>query len=518
MCYQASPGIGPKSLDVSCNQQDDLSRLLLTAVTGVHATSSPVKRSLNDFGNVLNIESSQPSYRQQSLHSAVTAMPGDYDLRVSRLVDGLSLTHADDLPIFGPLQPVLTDVQRIVKRTFDLLVTAILTPILLPIMGIIALAVRLESAGPVIVTERRAGEHGRLFNMFKFRTTMEQADESGAVVESVDGQGRILQMHSHIPRITRIGRLLRRWQLDELPQFLNVLKGEMTIVGPRPEHARRLELYQGWQRARFAVPQGITGWWQVNGSYDRLMHLHVDDDLFYVKHRSVWLDMYILTRTPVAVARGRRRARNKYNKLATRVIKRTMDIVLSSLLLILLSPMFLDLALKIRQSGGSAFYVNERIGYGKRKFKCYKFRTMWPDSDDLLWALLENDPVARDEWEKYRKVRREDPRVTPIGRFLRLTSLDELPQLWNILIGEMSLVGPRPILEREIDDYGRQLDDYGRSVPGLTGLWQVSGRNELGFDERVALDMMYLRNWSFWLDIMILAKTAGVVFGRKGAY
>jgi len=384
-------------------------------------------------------------------------------------------------------------------------------------MAVIAVAVRLESSGPILVRQKRAGERGRIFGMYKFRTTVEEREEEFSP-ESADGQGRILHMHSHPTRFTRIGRFLRRWQLDELPQIFNVFKGEMSLVGPRPEFAWRVDLYEGWQRLRFSFPQGITGWWQVNGSYDRSMHLHVDDDLFYVKHRSVWLDLYILLRTPFAVVRGKKCAQNKYDHLSTRIIKRTMDIVMSGVLLTILSPMFLYIALRIRQSGGSAFYIHERIGQNNARFKCLKFRTMWPNSDNLLWALLENDPVARYEWDKYRKLRREDPRVTPIGRFLRLTSLDELPQLWNVFVGEMSLVGPRPILPREIEDYGKPLESYLRSVPGLTGLWQVSGRNELGFDDRVQLDMMYLQNWTLWLDIMILLKTIKVVFFRKGAY
>ena len=150
-------------------------------------------------------------------------------------------------------------------------------------------------------------------------------------------------------------------------------------------------------------------------------------------------------------------------------------------------------------------------------FGCLKFRTMVPDADGVLRRLLEVDPRARAEWERDFKLK-DDPRITPIGDFLRRTSLDELPQLWNVLKGEMSLVGPRPIIEEEVERYGDQVGYYLETRPGITGLWQISGRNSIGYDDRVALDSWYVRNWSIWYDLVILVKTIAVVLRGKGAY
>jgi undecaprenyl-phosphate galactose phosphotransferase len=150
-------------------------------------------------------------------------------------------------------------------------------------------------------------------------------------------------------------------------------------------------------------------------------------------------------------------------------------------------------------------------------FGCLKFRTMVPDADGVLRRLLEDDPRARAEWESDFKLK-DDPRITPIGAFLRRTSLDELPQLWNVLKGEMSLVGPRPIIEEELERYGDQVGYYLETRPGITGLWQISGRNDTGYEDRVALDSWYVRNWSLWYDLVILVKTINVVLQHKGAY
>jgi lipopolysaccharide/colanic/teichoic acid biosynthesis glycosyltransferase len=150
-------------------------------------------------------------------------------------------------------------------------------------------------------------------------------------------------------------------------------------------------------------------------------------------------------------------------------------------------------------------------------FKAWKFRTMRPDGDALLRDLLARDPAAREEWERDQKLR-HDPRVTAFGRFLRKTSLDELPQIWNVFKGDMSIVGPRPIVESEVVRYGDVFDLYTTVKPGITGLWQVSGRTNLSYADRVLLDQFYIRHWSPWLDIYILAKTAVALANRDGAY
>ncbi len=174
-------------------------------------------------------------------------------------------------------------------------------------------------------------------------------------------------------------------------------------------------------------------------------------------------------------------------------------------------------AILLRLDGGRAFYVQRRIGRGGIAFSCLKFRTMVPDADAALGALLERDPAAAAEWLDRFKLK-DDPRVTALGRFLRATSLDELPQLFNILRGEMSLVGPRPIVEDEIQRYGEEIALYCQVRPGLTGLWQVSGRNDLAYAERVRLDAAYVGGWTLRGDVAILLKTVPVVIRGAGAY
>ena len=168
-------------------------------------------------------------------------------------------------------------------------------------------------------------------------------------------------------------------------------------------------------------------------------------------------------------------------------------------------------------SPGPVFYRQRRIGQGGKPFYAWKFRSMVQDADAVLDRHLRTDAALRDEWEHDHKLR-NDPRITRAGRFLRRASLDELPQLWNILIGEMSLVGPRPIVEAEISKYGPRFDLYTKVKGGLTGLWQVSGRNDTSYEERVEFDTFYVRNWSVWLDLCILFRTIGTVLLRKGAY
>lgn len=211
------------------------------------------------------------------------------------------------------------------------------------------------------------------------------------------------------------------------------------------------------------------------------------------------------------------RIHENLRKRSARIIKRSVDIVVSTALLVLLSPLFAYLMIHIGRDGGQAIYGHERIGRDGRKFKCLKFRSMVTDSKEVLAQILASDPIARAEWEADFKLR-NDPRITPIGRFLRRTSLDELPQLWNVLRGEMSLVGPRPIIEAELPRYQGNADYYLMAKPGMTGLWQISGRNDVDYDTRVYFDAWYVKNWSLWHDIAILFRTVNVVLGRTGAY
>lgn len=200
------------------------------------------------------------------------------------------------------------------------------------------------------------------------------------------------------------------------------------------------------------------------------------------------------------------------------LIKRIMDIVLVISGGLFILPFLIMLAIIVKlDSKGSVFYGHIRFGKGKREFKAWKFRTMVPNADQLLAEYLEKDPELRKEWETSYKLR-SDPRITRVGKILRKLSLDELPQLWNVLVGEMSLVGPRPIISDEIKCYGDVFEMYALVRPGITGLWQVSGRNDSSYEYRVRLDKYYISNWSIWLDFYILALTVKAVFFGKGAY
>jgi len=200
------------------------------------------------------------------------------------------------------------------------------------------------------------------------------------------------------------------------------------------------------------------------------------------------------------------------------VTKRVLDLVTGGVALVLAAPVFAVVAVLIKAtSRGPVFYRDQRYGRGGEVVEALKFRTMVPNAKAVLAEYLEANPVARREWLRDRKLR-EDPRVTGVGKWLRRTSLDELPQLWNVLAGEMSLVGPRPIVEAEIEKYGRGYGLYTRVRPGITGLWQVSGRNNTTYEERVGFDEYYVRNWSIWMDAYILVRTIKVVLTGEGAY
>ena len=201
-----------------------------------------------------------------------------------------------------------------------------------------------------------------------------------------------------------------------------------------------------------------------------------------------------------------------------RIAKRAIDLAVVLLGGIVILPIIAATCVLIKlTSRGPIFYKQKRLGRGQRHFDAWKFRTMFADADKFLDDYLDANPHLREEWERDHKLR-NDPRVTRVGDFLRKTSLDELPQIWNVLKGEMSLVGPRPIVDAEIEKYGDTFELYSKVPPGITGLWQVSGRNNTSYPERVTLDAHYVRNWSPWFDLYILLRTIKVVLKREGAF
>ncbi|HBB0847326.1 TPA: undecaprenyl-phosphate galactose phosphotransferase WbaP, partial [Escherichia coli] len=211
------------------------------------------------------------------------------------------------------------------------------------------------------------------------------------------------------------------------------------------------------------------------------------------------------------------RVQQNLAKWSSRIIKRCFDLFGSICIILILSPLLIYIYMKVKKDGGPAIYGHDRVGINGKTFKCLKFRSMVVNSKEILDELLKNDPKAKEEWDATFKLK-NDPRITKIGAFLRKTSLDELPQLLNVLKGEMSLVGPRPIINAELERYNDQVDYYLLSKPGMTGLWQVSGRSDVDYDTRVYFDAWYVKNWSMWNDIAILLKTVIVVLKKDGAY
>lgn len=209
------------------------------------------------------------------------------------------------IPMLDLRASAINDYQRIIKRAFDIIVALIVLIPALPLMAFSVLMILLDDGTPIFFRQKRVGENGRLFDMLKFRTMVRNAEQLKGQVERRDADGNLIHKSKNDPRVTRMGRLLRRFSLDELPQIFHVLAGTMSLVGPRPEMPYLVEKYQPWQRKRFAIPPGITGWWQVSGRSDKPMHLHTEDDLYYIQNYSIWLDIQILVRTLWVVLFGK---------------------------------------------------------------------------------------------------------------------------------------------------------------------------------------------------------------------
>lgn len=288
-------------------------------VDGLHPGNpvSPLLGAVRDAPNLV---------RAQAIDEVIFALPlrahgtiewlvlalQDYPVRVRVVPDYLDLAMSratvedfNGLPLVGLRDPAIDGFDRSIKRCFDLIVSSLLLLVAWPVMLLVALAIKLDSAGPALFVQERVGENGRPFRMYKFRSMIVGAEQMNSAVISRGRNGEVVHKTPNDPRVTRVGRFIRRTSLDELPQLFNVLRGEMSLVGPRPELPWLVENYELWQRRRFAVPPGITGWWQINGRSDRLMHMHTEDDLYYIQNYSPLLDLRILWRTIGVVLRGR---------------------------------------------------------------------------------------------------------------------------------------------------------------------------------------------------------------------
>jgi len=237
----------------------------------------------------------------QNLPVRVWVIPDFFALMLSRS----SVWNFVGVPMMTLRASALNKRQRISKRLFDLVVSSIVFLASLPILLLVSLLIKINSAGPIFYRSTRLKENGQTFEMLKFRTMVMDADEKFQDVLQKDKNGRFIHKKPDDPRVTRVGKWLRKTSLDELPQLINILKGDMSLVGPRPELPELVEYYKPWQYIRFAVPQGLTGWWQVNGRSDKPMHLHTDEDLYYIQHYSLWLDIQILIKTVLVVLRGK---------------------------------------------------------------------------------------------------------------------------------------------------------------------------------------------------------------------
>ncbi len=266
---------------------------------------------LVDHQNINHVVYALPLRAHQALRETVLQLyerpvrvfvvPDVLDLAFFRV----SMEDWDGIPVMGLKEPVIDGFDRVVKRVFDLLIASISLFLLWPVMLIIAIAIKLDSPGPAILKQDRVGENGRIFKVYKFRSMVQDADKMMDKVVQRTEDGKIIHKRPDDPRITRVGRFIRRTSLDELPQLFNVLKGDMSMVGPRPELPFIVANYESWQHKRFAVPPGITGWWQISGRSDKPMHLHTEDDLYYISHYSPLLDIQILLKTIGVVLKGK---------------------------------------------------------------------------------------------------------------------------------------------------------------------------------------------------------------------
>ncbi len=315
-------GAGPVGRDIEARIQE---HTYLDVQLAGFLDDDEKKRTQNP--NILGgVNSARSLVRERAATDVVVALPARAYEKVNQLVKdlddlpvkiwivpdyfSLSLHHTEmgdflGLPMLDLRAAALSEYQRMIKRAFDLVCTLLLLIPFLPVMAIVALAIWIQDGRPVTYSQPRVGENGRLFQFYKFRTMIKGADALQKQVETVNDQGELIHKTERDPRVTPLGRILRRFSLDELPQFFNVLRGNMSLVGPRPELPYLVERYKPWQRKRFAVPQGVTGWWQIHGRSDKPMHLHTEDDLYYIQNYSIWLDIQILIQTMWIIIRGK---------------------------------------------------------------------------------------------------------------------------------------------------------------------------------------------------------------------
>lgn len=418
------------------------------------------------------------------------------------------------------------------KRIFEIIVSIVGLILLVPLTIIVAIKNAInKDFGPIFYTQERIGKNGKIFKMYKFRTMGLDADEKLEKILEDDKRKEEYKKYKKLnndPRITKTGAFLRRTGLDELPQMLNVFKGEMSIVGPRPYMPVEQDEMGTYYSYIIQHKPGITGISQISGKARMDFVDRMDMDLKYHYKRNFLLDIKIALITMLVTLRRRETYSDvgtQVNDLAgdiakglTLATKRLIDICGALVGIAILLPLTVVVAIInfVNKENGPLFYSQKRIGKNGKYFKMYKFRSMVVGADEILKKLLEENEDLRKEFEETRKLQ-DDPRITKVGKFLRKTSLDEFPQFINVLKGEMSLVGPRAVIDGEIEKFGEHKEEVLSVKPGITGYWAANGRSNTSYDERVEMETYYANNISIPLDIQILFKTVISVIKKEGA-
>ena len=431
------------------------------------------------------------------------------------------------------LSKVKKAIVTFIVRVLEIVTSIVGMIILVPLMIVVAIKNAInKDNGPIFYTQNRIGKNGKIFKMYKFRTMNVNADEELAKILQEDEERkeeyRKYKKLKDDPRITKTGAFLRRTGLDEFPQLINVFLGQMSIVGPRPYLPEEIDDMGVYYTYIIQHKPGITGISQISGKTSMDFVDRMDMDLKYHYRRNAIVDMKIALITLLVTLRNR----DAYTGVGTQVndlteqflkgitlfVKRLIDICGAIVGIIILIPVTAVVAVVnfICKDYGPLFYSQDRIGKDGKHFKMYKFRSMVVGADEILKKLLAENEDLRKEFEATRKLQ-NDPRITKAGKILRKTSLDEFPQFINVLKGEMSLVGPRAVIDDEIEYFGKHKEEVLSVKPGITGYWAANGRSNTSYDERVEMETYYANNVSIPLDIKILFKTVISVIKKEGA-
>ena len=425
----------------------------------------------------------------------------------------------------------ISGIKAFIKRIVEIFISLIGLIIFVPLAIVVFFQnVKNKDYGKLLYTQERIGKNGKIFKMYKFRTMVNNADE---ILENMLKDDEIRAEYEKYrklrndPRVTKFGKILREKSLDEFPQFINILKGEMSIVGPRPYLPEEKERMGKYYNYIVQHKPGLTGVFQISGRERVAFSERLDMDLRYHYRRTFLVDLKIALIT-MLVTLKRKKTYNVgeltldtlgyISRGFTLFIKRIIDIIGAIVGIAILIPLTVIVWIgnRICKDKGPIFYSQERIGKNGKIFKMYKFRSMVVGAEQILEELLEKDAEAREEYSEYKKLK-NDPRITKMGNILRKTSLDEFPQFINVLKGDMSLVGPRAYLPEEKVDMEQYYETIIASKPGITGLWQVSGRSNTTFEKRLQYDLEYNSKKSISFDVEILFKTVIAIAKKEGA-